>query len=296
MLCENTGAHEELGDCALTVNPFDIEEQADAIHRALTMDPEERRLRAERLREIVDARDPGDWVDEQLADIRAKRGERERRRHVALTARRARARRPTAQGRWVAGVRRRGLASRGRSRAAPVRAWRGRWRWRWGRRRRRAAPGRRGAAARRRGCPGRPPCLAGPLSALGAFAPSRSGPPSSRSSPSGRRAATSRLSSPSRPRRRPRSPAVGAPPRSSPTSAGGGGGSALAAATAARQRARSTPAATGARGRAALRQLTLTASHAPLNLGTPDSPRSRAGPSAAAIVRRRMAPRLRTRS
>jgi trehalose 6-phosphate synthase len=78
MLSENTGAHEELGDCALTVNPFDIQEQADAIYRALTMDPEERELRAKRLREIVDARDPGDWVDEQLADIRAKQEERER--------------------------------------------------------------------------------------------------------------------------------------------------------------------------------------------------------------------------
>jgi hypothetical protein len=27
---------------------------------------------------VVDERDPGDWVDEQLSDIRAKRGERER--------------------------------------------------------------------------------------------------------------------------------------------------------------------------------------------------------------------------
>jgi trehalose 6-phosphate synthase len=78
MLSENTGSHEELGDCTLTVNPFDIQEQADVIYRALTMEPEERRLRAGRLREIVDARDPGDWVDEQLADIRAKQGERER--------------------------------------------------------------------------------------------------------------------------------------------------------------------------------------------------------------------------
>ena len=43
MLSENTGAHEELGDCALTVNPFDIQEQADTIHRALTMSAEERR-------------------------------------------------------------------------------------------------------------------------------------------------------------------------------------------------------------------------------------------------------------
>jgi trehalose 6-phosphate synthase len=60
------------------VNPFDIQEQADTIYRALVMEPEERALRAERLREIVDSRDPGDWVDEQLADIRAKREGRER--------------------------------------------------------------------------------------------------------------------------------------------------------------------------------------------------------------------------
>src|SRR5918994_1822406 len=72
MLSENTGAHEELGDCTLTVNPFDIQEQADAIYRALTMEPEERALRAQRLKEIISERDPGDWIDEQLADIRAK--------------------------------------------------------------------------------------------------------------------------------------------------------------------------------------------------------------------------------
>ena len=74
ILSENTGAHEELGECALSVNPFDIEEQAEAIHRALTMSEEERRDRADRLREIVDATDPGTWIDHQLADIKAKRG------------------------------------------------------------------------------------------------------------------------------------------------------------------------------------------------------------------------------
>jgi trehalose 6-phosphate synthase len=73
MLSENTGSHEELGDCTLTVNPFDIQEQADTIHRALTMDPEERELRATRLREIVRERDPGVWIEEQLADVRDKR-------------------------------------------------------------------------------------------------------------------------------------------------------------------------------------------------------------------------------
>ena len=71
MLSENTGAHEELGECTLSVNPFDIQEQADTMYRALTMDPEEKRLRAEHLRQVISERDPGSWVDEQLADIRA---------------------------------------------------------------------------------------------------------------------------------------------------------------------------------------------------------------------------------
>ncbi|HEX3510747.1 MAG TPA: trehalose-6-phosphate synthase [Solirubrobacteraceae bacterium] len=72
ILSENTGAHEELGEYALSVNPFDIEELANSIYAALTMDPGERRRRAEGLARIVTSRDPGDWIDEQLADIRAK--------------------------------------------------------------------------------------------------------------------------------------------------------------------------------------------------------------------------------
>ena len=72
ILSENTGAHEELGDCALSVNPFDIQELADSIHAALTMPFEERRRRHENLKAIVTARNPGDWVDDQLEDIRRK--------------------------------------------------------------------------------------------------------------------------------------------------------------------------------------------------------------------------------
>jgi len=74
ILSENTGAHEELGEFALSVNPFDIQELADSIHAALTMGPDERRRRAEGLRKIITARDPGDWIDEQLEDIARKRG------------------------------------------------------------------------------------------------------------------------------------------------------------------------------------------------------------------------------
>jgi trehalose 6-phosphate synthase len=73
LLSENTGAHEELAEFALSVNPFDVQEQANAIHRALTMSGDERSWRAQGLKRILTSRDPGDWVNEQLADIDAKR-------------------------------------------------------------------------------------------------------------------------------------------------------------------------------------------------------------------------------
>jgi trehalose 6-phosphate synthase len=74
ILSENTGAHEELGEYALSVNPFDIQELADSIHAALTMRTEERQRRHDGLKSIITARNPGDWVDDQLADIRRKGG------------------------------------------------------------------------------------------------------------------------------------------------------------------------------------------------------------------------------
>jgi trehalose 6-phosphate synthase len=77
ILSENTGAHEELEEFALSVNPFDIQELADAIHTAFTMGAAERSRRARGLVDIVTSRDPGDWIDEQLADIRAKGREAE---------------------------------------------------------------------------------------------------------------------------------------------------------------------------------------------------------------------------
>ncbi|HEY2654812.1 MAG TPA: trehalose-6-phosphate synthase [Solirubrobacteraceae bacterium] len=72
ILSENTGAHEELGEFALSVNPFDIQELADSIHAALTMPAQERQRRLDGLRSVVTARNPGDWIDEQLRDITEK--------------------------------------------------------------------------------------------------------------------------------------------------------------------------------------------------------------------------------
>jgi trehalose 6-phosphate synthase len=73
VLSENAGAHEELGGSALTINPFDLDEQADAIHEALTMPGEERRRRAEALRETVMSNTIEDWVEAQMKDIEAYR-------------------------------------------------------------------------------------------------------------------------------------------------------------------------------------------------------------------------------
>ena len=44
VLSEYTGAFEELGAFALGVNPFNIEQQADALHKALTMAADEKRV------------------------------------------------------------------------------------------------------------------------------------------------------------------------------------------------------------------------------------------------------------
>jgi trehalose 6-phosphate synthase len=75
MLSENTGSHEELYDFVISVNPFDIQEQADAIYRALTMDAEQKAEWSSGLKNIVFGRNPGDWVDDQLADIEKVRAE-----------------------------------------------------------------------------------------------------------------------------------------------------------------------------------------------------------------------------
>jgi trehalose 6-phosphate synthase len=69
VLSENAGAHAELGDWALTVNPFDVEGQAEAIHRALTMDAGERQRRLEAIRTHVRTHDVNEWLDLQLAAL-----------------------------------------------------------------------------------------------------------------------------------------------------------------------------------------------------------------------------------
>jgi len=65
VLSHEAGAWDEVGDATLGVNPFDVAETADALHRALSMSTDDRRQLALRLRQRVTARTPADWLADQ---------------------------------------------------------------------------------------------------------------------------------------------------------------------------------------------------------------------------------------
>jgi alpha,alpha-trehalose-phosphate synthase [UDP-forming] len=72
ILSRFTGAATELRD-ALVVNPYDTEQLAEAVHSALEMDPEERTLRMQRMRQVIRERNIYRWAANlisELADIR----------------------------------------------------------------------------------------------------------------------------------------------------------------------------------------------------------------------------------
>jgi trehalose 6-phosphate synthase len=60
------GSAQEMGDAALVVNPYDVEAVADAIHKACTMDPQEKARRLALLQERIRARDVHRWVQDFL--------------------------------------------------------------------------------------------------------------------------------------------------------------------------------------------------------------------------------------
>jgi trehalose 6-phosphate synthase len=71
VLSENAGAHDELGDFATTINPFDVAGQAEAIHRALELPAAERRDRIEGIRRRVREHDLAAWLEEELHALEA---------------------------------------------------------------------------------------------------------------------------------------------------------------------------------------------------------------------------------
>jgi trehalose 6-phosphate synthase len=68
ILSRFTGASHELVD-ALIVNPYDTEELAQSIHRALEMTPEERRMRMQRMRVTVRERNIYRWAASLIGEL-----------------------------------------------------------------------------------------------------------------------------------------------------------------------------------------------------------------------------------
>jgi trehalose 6-phosphate synthase len=71
ILSEGTGAHEQLGEYALSITATDVEGTAQALYTALTMSPGERKRRAQALRESIEAEDIAYWFYQQFRDIAA---------------------------------------------------------------------------------------------------------------------------------------------------------------------------------------------------------------------------------
>ncbi|MFC9228628.1 trehalose-6-phosphate synthase [Streptomyces decoyicus] len=70
VLSREAGAHEELGQDALTVNPYDVSGTARALHEALSMDDGERSERTARLAAAATALPPAQWFLKQLRALR----------------------------------------------------------------------------------------------------------------------------------------------------------------------------------------------------------------------------------
>ncbi|WP_406372775.1 trehalose-6-phosphate synthase [Streptomyces sp. NBC_00647] len=66
VLSREAGAYEELGEDAISVNPYDVIGTARALHEALTMQPGERAERTKRLAAAATALPPAQWFLDQL--------------------------------------------------------------------------------------------------------------------------------------------------------------------------------------------------------------------------------------
>ncbi len=70
VLSENAGAHEELGEWAVSVNPFDVDATAEALHTALTAPEASRHSLGDAIRRRVSVHDIGRWLSLQIRDLR----------------------------------------------------------------------------------------------------------------------------------------------------------------------------------------------------------------------------------
>ncbi|MEY2247514.1 trehalose-6-phosphate synthase [Streptomyces sp. SAS_267] len=71
VLSREAGAYEELGEDAISVNPYDVTGTARALHEALGMQPGERAERTKRLTAAATALPPAQWFLDQLRELEA---------------------------------------------------------------------------------------------------------------------------------------------------------------------------------------------------------------------------------
>lgn len=71
VLSERAGSYEELGEYALAVAPADLEGTVRALREALEMPADERKRRADAMKEVVRRHDITGWLQTQLEDLRA---------------------------------------------------------------------------------------------------------------------------------------------------------------------------------------------------------------------------------
>ncbi|HEY7268916.1 MAG TPA: trehalose-6-phosphate synthase, partial [Dehalococcoidia bacterium] len=69
VLSRNAGSYEELKGAAISIDPRDLRETAQALKRALSMKPKQRAEHAEMLRMLVKRHQLGDWQRHQMNDL-----------------------------------------------------------------------------------------------------------------------------------------------------------------------------------------------------------------------------------
>jgi trehalose 6-phosphate synthase len=74
LLSPEAGAYDELAPCALAVHPYDVEQNAEVLHRALTMPAEERAARATALCDAARRHTPETWLHALVEHARSEPG------------------------------------------------------------------------------------------------------------------------------------------------------------------------------------------------------------------------------
>jgi trehalose 6-phosphate synthase len=70
VLSARAGAYEDLGSIACTIeDPYDVEQTARVMERAIDMDATQRAGQGDALRLVVEARKPEDWIESQIGDL-----------------------------------------------------------------------------------------------------------------------------------------------------------------------------------------------------------------------------------